>query len=54
MYESQIPPFNDQSNVQADSSDIAVLLADWLDAAQRPQASVARAEVPVGRIDMSI
>ncbi|KAF7970509.1 hypothetical protein HWV62_23741 [Athelia sp. TMB] len=54
MYESQIPPFNDQANVQAVSSDIAVLLADWLDAARRPQAAVARAEVPVGRIDAAI
>jgi len=55
MYESQVPPFNDQSNVQAMSSDIAVLLADWLEEAKRPQSSsVGRGEFPVGRIDMAI
>ncbi|KAG6862386.1 hypothetical protein C0995_011826 [Termitomyces sp. Mi166 len=53
MYESQVPPFNDQANVQAISSDIAVLLSDWLKEASRPQSS-ARNEFPVGRIDRSI
>ena len=52
---SQIPPFNDQPNVQAISSDIAVLLADWLEEAKRPQSStVGRGEFPVGRIDLAI
>jgi nuclear pore complex protein Nup155 len=51
---SQIPPFNDQVNVQTVSSDIAVLLSDWLDEAKRPQSSVARGEFPVGRIDVAI
>ena len=51
----KVPPFNDQSNVQAMSSDIAVLLADWLEEAKRPQSSsVGRGEFPVGRIDMAI
>jgi len=54
MYESQIPPFNDQQNVQAISSDIAVLLADWLEEARRPQSSVGHGEFPVGRIDHAI
>ncbi|KII93895.1 hypothetical protein PLICRDRAFT_36114 [Plicaturopsis crispa FD-325 SS-3] len=54
MYESQIPPFNDQANVQAISSDIAVLLSDWLEEAKRPQSSVGRGEFPVGRIDMAL
>jgi nuclear pore complex protein Nup155 len=53
MYESQIPPFNDQANVQAISSDIAVLLSDWVEAAKRPQSTIAR-EFPVGRIDQAI
>jgi nuclear pore complex protein Nup155 len=51
---SQIPPFNDQVNVQTVSSDIAVLLSDWLDEAKRPQSSVARGEFPVGRIDVAV
>lgn len=50
----QIPPFNDQPNVQAISSDIAVLLADWLEEARRPQSSIGRGEFPVGRIDHAI
>jgi len=56
MYESQIPPFNEQPNVQAISSDIAVLLSDWLEEARRPpqSSSVGRGEFPVGRIDMAV
>jgi len=54
MYESQIPPFNDQANVQAISSDIAVLLADWLEEVKRPQSSVGREEFPVGRMDLAV
>ncbi|KAJ7225588.1 nucleoporin [Mycena pura] len=60
MYEShtrsqalfQVPPFNDQKNVQAVSSDIAVLLADWIEAAKRPEASTGRRvdDFPVARI----
>jgi nuclear pore complex protein Nup155 len=49
----QIPPFNDQANVQAISSDIAVLLSDWVEAARRPQSSLGR-EFPVGRVDQAI
>jgi hypothetical protein len=41
--------------VQAISSDIAVLLADWLEEAKRPQSSSVRpGEFPVGRIDAAI
>jgi len=55
MYESQVPPFNDQANVQAISSDIAVLLSDWLEEAKRPQSySKGRGEFPVGRIDIAV
>ncbi|KAF5355937.1 hypothetical protein D9756_004133 [Leucocoprinus leucothites] len=54
MYESQVPPFNDQANVQAISSDIAVLLNDWLEEALRPQSSAPAGEFPVGRIDSAI
>ncbi|PFH50805.1 hypothetical protein AMATHDRAFT_75380 [Amanita thiersii Skay4041] len=54
MYESQIPPFNEQDNVQTISSDIAVVLSDWLEEAKRPQSSVRRGEFPVGRIDGAI
>ncbi|KAF9015084.1 nucleoporin [Cyathus striatus] len=54
MYESQIPPFNDQANVQAISSEIAILFSDWLQEAMRPQSSIGRGEFPVGRIDTAI
>ncbi|KAJ7596975.1 nucleoporin [Mycena floridula] len=54
MYESHVPPFNAQANVQALSSDIAVLLSDWLEEAKRPNSSVGRGEFPVGRIDLAI
>ncbi|CAL1695590.1 unnamed protein product [Somion occarium] len=54
MYESQIPPFNAQANVQHVSSDIAVLLNDWLEDVKRPQSSAARAEFPVYRIDQAL
>ncbi|KAF5374778.1 hypothetical protein D9758_000357 [Tetrapyrgos nigripes] len=54
MYESHIPPFNAQANVQAISSDIAVLLSDWLEEAKRPNSSIGRGEFPVSRIDFAI
>ena len=50
----QIPPFNDQENVQAISSDIAVLLKDWVDEARRPQTSLSRTDIPVDLIDRTI
>ncbi|KAI0963698.1 hypothetical protein AcW1_000705 [Taiwanofungus camphoratus] len=54
MYESEIPPFNEQANVQTISSDIAVLLTDWLEEAKRPQSAAAREELPVFRIDQAV
>ncbi|KAH7913029.1 nucleoporin [Hygrophoropsis aurantiaca] len=54
MYDSQTPPFEAQVRVQTMSEDIAVLLSDWLEEAKRPQSSVARGEVPVGRIDLAV
>jgi len=54
MYESQVPPFNAQANVQAVSSEIAILLTDWIAEATRPQATVLRTEFPVGRVDSAI
>ncbi|KAJ8496905.1 hypothetical protein ONZ45_g12257 [Pleurotus djamor] len=55
MYESQVPPFNDQANVQTISSELAILFADWLEEAKRPQSTlVSRGEFPVGRIDLAI
>jgi len=54
MYESHVPPFNNQASVQAISADIAVLLSDWLEEAKRPQSSTAHAELPAGRIDMAV
>ncbi|KAH9857879.1 nucleoporin [Lenzites betulinus] len=54
MYESQVPPFNEQANVQAISSDIAVLLTDWIEEAKRPQSAASRGEFPVFRIDQAV
>lgn len=54
MYESQVPPFNEQANVQALSSEIAVLITDWLNETLRPQSSISRAEFPAGRMDVAI
>ncbi|KAF8905503.1 nucleoporin [Gymnopilus junonius] len=54
MYESQVPPFHTQDNVQAISTEIAVLLTDWLSAATRPQEHVLHAEFPVARVDAAI
>jgi nuclear pore complex protein Nup155 len=53
-YDPQIPPFNDQANVQAISSDIAVLLHDWLDEMKRPSSQMERSAFPVGRIDQYV
>ena len=37
------------------SSDIAVLISDWLEEAKRPQSSsVGRGEFPVGQIDLAV
>lgn len=52
--QSQIPPFNEQANVQAISSDVAVLLSDWLEEAKRPQSVAAKSEFPVFRIDQTV
>jgi len=43
-------------NVQALSSDIAVLLDDWIEDAKRPQSSTGRRvdEFPVSRIDHAV
>ncbi len=51
---NQIPPFNEQANVQTVSSDIAVLLSDWLDDVKRPQSAASRSEFPVYRIDQAV
>ncbi|THH08723.1 hypothetical protein EW145_g2498 [Phellinidium pouzarii] len=54
MYESQVPPFNDQENIQMISSDIAVLLKDWVGDARRPQSPLARGDFPVEVIDRTV
>jgi nuclear pore complex protein Nup155 len=53
MYESQIPPFNTQANVQAVSSDIAVFLEDWAAATIR-RGGAAMHDFPGGQIDSAI
>lgn len=54
MLNLKVPPFNEQANVQTISSDIAVLLMDWIEEVQRPQSAAARAEFPVYRIDQAV
>ncbi|KAJ3937728.1 MAG: nucleoporin [Lentinula lateritia] len=54
MYESHIPPFNAQANVQAISSDIATLFTDWVEEVKRPTSSISRGEFPVSRIDLAV
>ncbi|GJJ09444.1 hypothetical protein Clacol_003667 [Clathrus columnatus] len=54
MYESQVPPFNKQEAVQFLSSDIAVLIADWLDATMRPQSRISRGEFPANILDEAV
>ena len=52
-HQYQVPPFNDQANVQAMSSDISILLADWLEQAKRPQSPAAK-DFPAGQVDMAV
>ena len=40
--------------MQAISSDIAILLSDWLEEAKRPNSSSDRGELPVSRIDFAV
>ena len=40
--------------MQAISSDIAVLLKDWVEEAQRPQSVVLRSDLPVDQIDRAV
>jgi len=54
MYEAQVPPFNEQENVQAISSDIAVLLKDWVDDARNPQTLASQGDFPVDLLDRTI
>jgi len=51
MYESQVPPFNNQANVQFVSSDIAILLHDWVTEALRPQSTLSKREFPASLVD---
>ena len=50
----QVPPFNTQQHVQWVSSDIAVLLSDWLDEVIRPHSSIPRREFPANVVDESV
>jgi len=47
----QVPPFNNQANVQFVSSDIAILLHDWITEALRPQSTSSNHDFPVGLVD---
>lgn len=40
--------------MQSLSSDIAVLLADWVENVQRPQSAVSRSEFPVYRVEQAV
>lgn len=50
----KVPPFNSQENVQAISSEIAVLLKDWVDAARRSQSPRTDEGLPVDILDRAI
>jgi len=50
MYECQVPPFDTEQAVRTLSSDICVLLSDWLDAARRSTSEF----FPVDRIDTAV
>ena len=50
----QVPPFNNQANVQFVSSDIAILLHDWVTEALRPQSTSSKHEFPVGLVDSTV
>jgi hypothetical protein len=50
----QVPPFNNQANVQFVSSDIAILLHDWVTEALRPQSTLPKQEFPVGLVDSTV
>ncbi|KAL5535480.1 hypothetical protein ACEPAF_3574 [Sanghuangporus sanghuang] len=53
MYESQVPPFNTQKNIQAVSSDIAILLKDWIEGRQSHSA-LAGGDLPIDLLDRAI
>ncbi|KZS96128.1 nucleoporin [Sistotremastrum niveocremeum HHB9708] len=54
MYDSQVPPYNVQTNVQALSADLAVVLSDWVNSVTRDRTRAARAEFPADKIDRAI
>ena len=49
----KIPPFNDQENIQLISTDIAILLKDWVEDARR-SASLERQNMPVELLERTI
>ncbi|KAG7099133.1 hypothetical protein E1B28_001005 [Marasmius oreades] len=53
VYDSHLPPFNSQANVQTLSSDIATLLSDWMEEAKRPSSSASR-DIPVTQLDAAV
>lgn len=53
-YSCKVPPFNDQDNIQTISSDIAVLLKDWVEDARRPQSSFSGGDLPIDLLDRTI
>lgn len=50
----QVPPFNEQENTQAISSDIAELLKEWITEALRPSSSLSRGDFPVDMVDRAV
>ncbi len=50
----QVPPFNDQENAQAISSDIAELLRDWVNEALRPSSASSGGDFPVDLVDRAV
>ncbi|KIM34387.1 hypothetical protein M408DRAFT_94881 [Serendipita vermifera MAFF 305830] len=54
MYDSKVPPFNDQRGIQFLSRDIAILLKDWVDDLRRPYSSVSRSGFPADLVDSCV
>ena len=47
-------PFNIQDNVQLLSSDIAVILKDWVEDASRSQSAMTREDFPADLLDRTV
>ena len=54
MYESQVPPYHIQVNVQALTTDMSLVLVDWLNEVTQPGVASRRSEFPADAIQMRV